>query len=264
MPSLRISRVIRTKLMTYLSLFSGAGGFEWFAKLLGWRCVGYVESDEYCRNVLIARIRDCIFDDAPIFPDVRTFCGLPYRGRVDCITAGPPCQPDSHAGHQRGDADERDGWPDTLRIIAEVRPRRVFLETVTGFFRGKRIWDATAFLASIGYDCRWMPLSAFECGAEHERIRGWIMADSMRKRFLYLPTQSAQHTTNGDQGFRPNEETRNTAWRSDYVSLQCLAYTGDIREVDGLAGWCNRLSAAGNGIVPAVAREAWLRLTNAR
>ena len=48
--------------MTYLSLFSGAGGFEWFAKLMGWTCVGYVEKDEYCQKVIRARIRDGIFD----------------------------------------------------------------------------------------------------------------------------------------------------------------------------------------------------------
>ena len=74
--------------MNYLSLFSGAGGFEWFGKLMGWRCVGYVEKDEYCQDVLRQRIRDGVFDDAPIFPDVRMFDGLPFRSKVDLVTAG--------------------------------------------------------------------------------------------------------------------------------------------------------------------------------
>lgn len=88
--------------MTHLDLFAGAGGASWFGKLIGATTVGYVENDKYCQQVLRARIKDGIFDDAPIFDDVRTFDGLPYRGRVDLITAGFPCQPFSCAGKRQG------------------------------------------------------------------------------------------------------------------------------------------------------------------
>lgn len=247
--------------MTYLSLFSGAGGFEWFGKLMGWRCVGYVEKDDYCRKVLRARIRDGIFDDAPIFDDVRTFDGLPYRGKVDCITAGFPCQPHSQAGHQRGKEDERDCWPDTIRIIREVEPARLFLENVSALFRSAYVWDIFADITASWHDSRWQPLSAFECGADHERIRGWVVANPLRLGPVHLSTDAEDNAPNGHQGVRPLGETRNAAWGSDYVSLQRLAYAGDLREIDGLAGWSDRLRALGNGIVPAVAREAWLRLT---
>ncbi len=63
----------------HLSLFSGAGGGEYAAKLLGWRTVCYVEREPYCQRVIQARIADGIFDDAPIWGDVATFDGKPGR-----------------------------------------------------------------------------------------------------------------------------------------------------------------------------------------
>jgi DNA (cytosine-5)-methyltransferase 1 len=78
-----------------LSLFSGAGGGLLGTKLLGWRCAGYVENDDYCQRVLAGRIEGGIFDRAPIFRDIRAFLGQGfaerYRGLVDVLTAGFPC-----------------------------------------------------------------------------------------------------------------------------------------------------------------------------
>jgi DNA (cytosine-5)-methyltransferase 1 len=118
--------------LTELSLFSGAGGGLLGTKILGWQTIGYVEKDKYCQNVLRARIRDGFLDDAPIFSDIRTFDGLQYRERVDIITAGFPCQPFSVAGRRKGSNDDRNMWPDTIRVIREVNPRMAFLENVPG------------------------------------------------------------------------------------------------------------------------------------
>ena len=89
--------------MNELSLFSGAGGWLLGTKLLGWRCIGYVEINEYCQKVLAARIKDGYLDRAPIFGDIRGFnthwAGR-YRGLCDVLTAGFPCQPFSTAGKQ--------------------------------------------------------------------------------------------------------------------------------------------------------------------
>jgi site-specific DNA-cytosine methylase len=111
-----------------LSLFSGAGGGLLGSKLRGWRTVGYVERDEYGQRVLRARIIDGFLDDTPIFPDVRTFSRLRFRGRVDIVTAGFPCQPFSSTA--RGRNVEQSLWNEADRIILECGPRFCFIENV--------------------------------------------------------------------------------------------------------------------------------------
>lgn len=92
--------------MRELSLFSGAGGGLLGTKIIGWRTVGYVEIEDYCQRVIKQRIEDGIFDNAPIFSDIRTFnsegYAEQYKGVVDVISAGFPCQPHSICGKRRG------------------------------------------------------------------------------------------------------------------------------------------------------------------
>ncbi len=159
-----------------LSLFSGAGGGLLGTKLLGWRAVCYVEWDKYCQRVLQARIADGYLDDAPIWDDVRTFDGSAWRGCVDVITAGFPCQPFSVAGQRKGAADERNLWPDTIRIIREVGPEVVLLENVPGLFAHQYFGTILGDLAESGFDVQWRCLSAAEVGASHIRARLWFLA----------------------------------------------------------------------------------------
>ena len=160
-----------------LSLFTGVGGGELAAQhILGWRTVCYVEWDDYCQRVLQARIADGVLHDAPIWDDVRSFDGRPWRGCVDIVTAGFPCPAFSVAGKQRAGDDPRNMWPDTARIIREVRPRRVLLENVPGLlgshgYFGQVLGD----LAACGYDARWDCVSASTVGANHQRDRLWII-----------------------------------------------------------------------------------------
>jgi DNA (cytosine-5)-methyltransferase 1 len=113
-------------------LFAGGGGSKWGGKLLGWKSEVYVEFNEYRQRVLRRRIEEGSFDDAPIWGDVRTFDGVPWRGRVDVLSAGFPCQPFSVAGKRRAADDARNMWPDTLRILSEIRPPIALLENVPG------------------------------------------------------------------------------------------------------------------------------------
>src|SRR3990167_7197429 len=120
--------------MRELSLFSGAGGGLLGSKVRGWTCVGYVENNEYCQKVLRQRIADGILDPAPIFGDIRKFVSEGwaerYRGKVDIVTAGFPCQPFSTAGSMLGQDDERNMWPETIQTICQIRPPLAFLENV--------------------------------------------------------------------------------------------------------------------------------------
>jgi DNA (cytosine-5)-methyltransferase 1 len=164
-----------------LSLFTGTGGGELGTQhLLGWRTIGYVEWDEYCQRVLAQRIKDELLDEAPIFGDINAFIGEGYaeryRGMVDVLTAGFPCQPFSVAGKQGGEQDERNMWPQTVECIRIIRPRYALLENVPGLLANEYIRRIFGDLAEAGYDARWCVLGADDCGAPHRRKRLWIMA----------------------------------------------------------------------------------------
>jgi DNA (cytosine-5)-methyltransferase 1 len=165
--------------MYELALFAGAGGGLLATKwLLGWRTVCYVENAAYPVEVLKARIRDGLLDDAPIWDDARTFDGRSWRGCVDIVTAGFPCQPFSKAGKMLAGRDERNLWPDTIRIIREVRPEWCLLENVAALLSGSHGYFGQVLqdLAESGYDAFWRVLSAGEVGAPHKRDRIWIVA----------------------------------------------------------------------------------------
>jgi len=182
--------------MNYLSLFSGVGGGDLaFQHLLdGFRCVGYVEYEEYCQKVLKQRIKDGLLDAAPIFGDIRGFISEgyanAYKGMVDLITGGFPCQPFSVAGKQQGEDDPRNMWPATIEVIRIVKPKWCFLENVPGLLSSKSSLDeitgrpisycTTIFrdLAEAGYHARWTVLGADDVGARHRRKRLWILAYS--------------------------------------------------------------------------------------
>ncbi len=164
--------------MNELGLFAGAGGGLLASQhLLGHRTVCYVERDPYCIDVLKARIRDGVLDDAPIWDDVRTFDGRPWRGKVDIVSAGFPCQPFSIAGAQKADLDERNMWPETVRIIREVQSEWCFLENVPGLLFAGHGYFGTILrdLAESGFVVAWKVLSAAEVGACHLRKRLWIV-----------------------------------------------------------------------------------------
>lgn len=165
--------------MNELALFAGGGGGILGGVLLGWHTICAVEIEPYCRSVLLARQRDGILSPFPIWDDVRTFDGNPWRGHVDVISAGFPCQPFSVAGQRKGSADKRNLWPDTIRIIQEVRPHYALLENVPGLLS----WDNGSYfekilgdLAESGFDAEWGVLSAADVGAPHIRKRLWILA----------------------------------------------------------------------------------------
>ncbi len=158
-----------------LALFAGAGGGLLGTNLLGWTPVCAVEKAPYRREVLIRRQRDGVLPMFPIWDRIETFDGRPWRGIVDVVTAGFPCQPFSSAGKRRGEADERNMWPDTIRVIREVRPQIAYLENVPALLANRYFDRILGDLAESGYDCRWCVLSAAAVGAPHLRRRIWIM-----------------------------------------------------------------------------------------
>ena len=167
-----------------LDCFSGYGGFALGLRLAypdaNFRTVAYIEWDRYCQQVIQARIGDGHLDDAPIWGgDIREFNGKPWRGIVDIITASPPCPSFSVAGNRLGGEDDRNMFPETLRLVDEIRPSYLIMENVPGLTLGGRpyVWDVLGGLAENGlYECRWDIVSAQAAGASHKRDRFWCFA----------------------------------------------------------------------------------------
>ena len=144
--------------------------------LLGWRTVCAVELDAYCRSVLLARQRDGILAPFALWDDVRTFDGQPWRGRVDVVSGGFPCQDISAAGGGAGIDGAKSGlWVEMARIIREVRPRYAFVEN-SPMLASRGLGRVLGDLAAMGFDARWGVFSAAEVGAPHLRERLFILA----------------------------------------------------------------------------------------
>jgi len=159
-----------------LALFAGAGGGILGGTILGWRTVCAVEHDAYAASVLLARQNDGLLPPFPIWDEVRTFDGRPWRGIVDVVSGGFPCQDISAAGKGAGITGERSGlWVEMARIIGEVRPRFVFVEN-SPMLVVRGLGTVLADLATLGFNARWGVLGAADVGAPHLRERIWIVA----------------------------------------------------------------------------------------
>lgn len=166
--------------LNVLALCAGAGGLELGVGLAtGGRArpVCYVEREAFAAADLVARMEEASLGVAPVWDDLATFDGRPWRGVVDLVTAGFPCQPNSQAGPRLGTDDERWLWPDVERVVREVGPDFVFLENVPGIFAERGGFrDVARDLALLGFDAEWGVLPASAVGATHERERVWALA----------------------------------------------------------------------------------------
>jgi DNA (cytosine-5)-methyltransferase 1 len=161
-----------------LALFAGAGGGILGGKLLGWRTVCAVEIDPYAAGVLSARQNDGSLPPFPIWDDIATFDGRPWRGLVDVVSGGFPCQDISAAGRGAGITGARSGlWREMSRIIGEVGPRHVLVEN-SPVLTSRGLGVVLGDLAAMGYDARWGVLGAYHTGAPHKRERIWILANA--------------------------------------------------------------------------------------
>jgi DNA (cytosine-5)-methyltransferase 1 len=164
--------------MNELALFAGAGGGLLGGTLLGWRTVAAVEIEEYPRAVLLQRQADGILPRFPVWDDVRTFDGKPWRGKVDVITGGFPCQDISAAGKGAGITGKRSGlWSEFARIIGEVRPAYVLVEN-SPMLISRGLDVVLSDLAALGYDAEWGIIGAHHARAPHKRDRIWIVANA--------------------------------------------------------------------------------------
>lgn len=177
-----------------LSLCAGYGGLDLGLHIAEprYRSVGYVEREAHAAAALVARMDDAALAPAPIWDDLATFDGRPWRGRLHIVTAGYPCQPFSLAGKRRGAADPRHLWPHVARIIAEVAPSWVFAENVEGHI-DLGFAEVAASLRRLGYRAKAGLFTAREVGASHRRRRLFILAHADGQRCGLFARPDAGH-----------------------------------------------------------------------
>ena len=210
--------------MTHASVFSGIGGPEVAATMLGWENLFHCEINPFGRQVL-----DYWYPNSKSYEDITTTDFTEWRGRVDVLTGGFPCQPFSYAGRRRGAEDDRYLWPSMYRAIDEIQPTWVVAENVAGILTmveqgevSKVAGTATLFdafddlrgrfelretftlqrictdLESHGYAVQPVLVPACAVGAPHRRDRVFIVARRVEA--------VSEDTMHGGQLHRPNEE----------------------------------------------------------
>lgn len=202
--------------MKVLDLFSGIGGFSLGLERAGMETVAFCEFEPHAQKILRKH-----WPDVPIHSDVRELNGEDYRGTVDVVTGGFPCQDLSVAGKKAGFNGERSSlYREMLRIISQCRPRYAIFENVTGLLTGDSgrwfgqfLYD----LDEIGFDAEWHCISASAIGAKHHRDRVWVIA---------YPYNDGQITSKVRQsvlqGNEYNEKGANPACKSKRLSSERL------------------------------------------
>jgi DNA (cytosine-5)-methyltransferase 1 len=229
--------------MRELHLFAGAGGGILAGMLIGHTPVGAVEIDGYCRRVLQARQDDGSLPAFPIYKDVTTFNGEPWRGKVDIISGGFPCTDISQAGKGDGiDGDKSGLWRDMARITGEIQPRFLFMEN-SNVLISRGLTRIISDLARIGYDLRWLNTRCEPFGIPQTRRRAYALAYPERGE--------------SQMGWDIARVRRKSKQVAQYLARSPEVEPPMVGMVDGLASRMDRLKAAGNGQVAIVAATAF-------
>jgi DNA (cytosine-5)-methyltransferase 1 len=229
--------------MRHGSLFSGIGGFDLAARWMGWDNVFHVEWNPWCSKVL-----EHHFPNSESFTDVKQFDGSAWRGRVDIISGGFPCQPYSAAGKRMGKDDERHLWPEMLRIIREAAPAYVVGENVRGLTNwngGVVFEEVCADLEAAGYDVWTGILPAAGVGAPHRLDRIWFVAHAHSGADLRTPGRNAG--TGTGEGVPERHEVRIPDQSGDVWHAADTACSISERTRDARPGWDGFTDNGGDG-----------------
>ena len=242
------------KLRTF-HLFAGAGGGELADLLLGHIPVGACEIEEYPRNVLLQRMRDGILPVHPVWDDICTLDGKPWRGLVDVVAGGFPC---TDLAICKQDAEGLNGaqsglWFEMFRFIRECDPDEVFVEN-SSMLVSRGLGRVLHDLSSIGYICRYTVMGGHETGSCTDGKRIWIYAtkaDSERREAVQgIQTEIIGSSASSKRQF---ERAISATWNEE-------TDTRMRRDPHAMARGMDRLKAAGNGQDPVLAATAWRTL----
>ena len=253
------------KKLKLLDLFSGIGGFSLGLESTGgFETVAFCEFDKHAREVLKKH-----WPDKLIYEDVRTLDAKKYRGSVDVVCGGFPCQDVALAGKKEGitKGERSNLYTEMLRIIGECLPQYAIFENVTGLLTGdsgrwfaKFLYD----LAEVGYDAEWHCIPASQFGANHHRDRVWIIAYPSSERRTKMVLQNLP-------GNDREENERWTSINAGPLGGACSWEDWEIKSgiqlvIDGIPRGIHRLKQLSNSIVPAIPKiigEAILKYESA-
>jgi len=235
--------------MNVLDLFGGIGGFSLGLERAGMKTMAFCEFDKHAQKVLKKH-----WPEVPIHDDVRILDGRQYRGSIDVVCGGFPCQDLSSSGALEGFEGERSSlYTEMLRIISECLPTFAIFENVTNLLRGDSgRWFARFLydLAEIGYDAQWHCISASELGAPHHRDRVWIIAYPNGNR----RAEMALHNISLDGA---KEDQRWSSINAGPLVGACSwedweKQSGVRLIVDGVSGMAHECKQIGNAVVPII------------
>lgn len=227
--------------MTCGHLFNGIGGFPLAASWMGWENVMHCEIDQFCNRVMNHH-----FPNSYQHEDIRTTDFTIWRGRIDLLTGGFPCQPYSTAGKRQGTADDRHLWPEMLRAIREISPHWIVAENVRGLvnWNGGMVFDQVqADMEAQGYAVIPFVLPAAGVGAPHRRDRIWFIAYRTNARVEVLRQRGqdaickSEVTSNSDSnGFRCNHGIKQAGCQAKEIKGKAQREKWDEmqRERDGI------------------------------
>ena len=251
------------------TLFSGIGGAELAAEWMGWENKFHCEINPFGRKVL-----GYYWPRSESYEDITKTDFTIWRGRIDVLTGGFPCQPYSCSGIRKGKEDERHLWPEMLRAIREIKPRWVVGENVSGIVswsKGLVFEEIQSNLEVEGYNVLPVLLPALSVGADHIRERVWFIAHSSsmgRKNVQSDLRGSSQQIENPKRTIEKIkwwkkkadvlDSSRNTFLRFQEMHGKSPIFDVDDGvpfELDGITipKWIEEsIKAAGNAIVPHV------------
>ena len=244
--------------LNVISFCSGYGGIERGLDLAGTdhRVLAYVEIEAFAIANLANKMESGELDAAPIYTDLKTFPAHLFRGCVDLITGGYPCQPFSAAGRRKGEEDPRHLWPYIREHINAIRPTKCFFENVEGHI-SLGLSSVLSDLEEDGYSTTWSIFSASEVGAPHQRKRVYILADTIGARTEVGISRSIRSDQEGISGKPVDRGGEQRGWQNG-MSWSIEPNVG--RVVDGCADRVDRIRMLGNGVVPQTAAKAWRTL----
>ena len=244
--------------MKHGSIFSGLGGFDLAAEIVGWTNVFHCENNSFCQQIL-----RYYWPNATSYDDIKTTNFSRYQGQIDILTGGFPCQPFSISGKRRGSADDRYLWPYMLRAVQQIRPRWVIAENVTHLTgmvfpsqvtqveseasdQGQEIHrtlEAAGILHRIcedleeeGYQVVPIIIPACSVSAPHRRDRVFIFAYAYQKRGECGQYHRQARPVQSDQKRNPEKTQQARQQQQPHVGQDCRAGVTTHATFEGLEG----------------------------
>lgn len=241
--------------MRHGSLFSGIGGFDLAAEWMGWENVFHCENNEFCKKILKYH-----WPNAKSYGDIKTADFSEWRGKVDVVSGGFPCQRFSVAGNQVGD---ETFIREMLRAIGEIKPCSVVAENVGNILNKKFKYYLNLFISGLenqGYET---PV-IFDCSADAFGLptlerHVWFITQANGKRQERSPKEEIQEKRTRKGEFSGGHQREYDRWKLP-DSRVCELGKGvseglDIETISKTKWHGESIQAIGNGINPQVAYE---------